>query len=282
MKTIVATAILTLLLNAAQMSSAADVEAIMYLDTEIPCLPSETLSGRIVIRNNGDDDIKLLKREPRWSDMLVHNQLYLFLEIPEDEKGKMTDRAMTGRNMRQTIKENVDYDVQKNNSEYVVALKKGETLEVEFSDRALEGLYSIGNRHVSFEAELYLSPDSWIPVEVLPPIVVACGISYNPITAIEAGAKWDKDATLAYRVPLGTNEILLVREKSKHYRIANLCPDDVVTHINKRITITQKDGTARMIPEQDISRVSAERKEKMRKSRQLEQKLELPRDRVMP
>jgi len=247
-----------------------NVEAIMYLDTEMPCLrDNEWLSGRIAIRNNGDTSIKLLKGTQAFPQMLVYEQLYLFPDLAAEGAGTVfiaPDSRLEGKPSRSSIKRGVDYYSQRN--EDTMELKKGETLEITFIGREVDSpiFFSSGKRRdIPFKAELYLSPDTWIPVEVHPPIVVASGIAYTSVTPTEAGAKWDENATKVYRVPIGTNEVLLVKEKSKYHRLADLQPDDVVTHANKTITITQKNGNVRVIPEADIPRVSAERKEERRK-----------------
>ena len=245
------------------------VEAIMYVDTEMPCLQyNERLSGRIVIRNNGDNEIKLLSR-PNDPGMFICFQLFLFPNISIQEEERMTARPAESPFLRQRIKRHIDSEVNKNVD--IVTLKKGDSLEVVFDGIELKIPHSTSNPML-FAAELYLSPDTWIPVETRPSIVVAGGRTYTPVTPTEAGAKWDENATKVYRVPIGTNEVLLVKEKSKYHRLADLQPDDVVAHANKTITITQKNGNVRIIPEKDIARVSAERKEEIRKNRQPETK----------
>ena len=236
----------------------------MYLDTEMPCLPDEALSGRIVIRNNGDDAIKLMARSD-FPEMFVYFQLFLFPNVSVQEEERITARPAQSPHLRERIKKGIDTVVEKN--ENIVTLKKGEALEVDFEGVEIKMPHGAGNRQMPFTMELYLSPDTWIPVEVCPPIVVASGITYTSLTATEVGLKWDANATRAYRAKIGTNEFLLVREKIKHYRLADLHPDDVVTHTNNTITITQKDGNVRTIPEKDIPRISAERKEEKRKNR---------------
>ena len=244
-----------------------NVEAIMYVDTEMPCLQyDERLSGRIVIRNNGDDEIKLLAR-PDFPERFVYFQLFLFADISVQEEERMTARPAESPFLRQRIKRHIDSEVDKNGD--IVTLKKGESLDVNFESVELKIPHST-SRPTPFAAELYLSPDTWIPVEARPPIVVAGGRTYTPVTPTEASAKWDENATKVYRVPIGTNEVLLVKEKSNYHRLSDLHPDDVVTHANKTITITRKDGNVRTIPEADIPRVSAERKEERRKKAEAE------------
>jgi len=122
-----ATAMVTLLLGAVQQSTAANVEAVMYLDTEMPCLKSEMLSGRIVIRNNGDKDIKLLKTAVDPEDV-VESHIYLFPDMPlEEEKRLAGDRGgIGGRPSREWIKTDVDVIVNNPESKFHFTLKKGE------------------------------------------------------------------------------------------------------------------------------------------------------------
>jgi len=246
------------------------VEAIMYVDTEMPCLQyDEMLSGRIVICNNGEDEIRLMKGTPVFPEMLAYEQLFIFADISVQEEERMTARPAESPFLRQRIKRRIDSEVEKNMD--IVTLKKGESLEVSFKSIELVIPHST-SRPTPFAAELYLSPDTWIPVEARPPIVVAGGVTYTSVTPTKAGQKWDEDATKVYRVPIGTNEVLLVKEKSNYHRLSDLHPDDVVTHANKTITITRKNGNVRVIPEADIPRVSSERKEEIRKNRQPETK----------
>ena len=251
-----------------------DVKAVLYLDTEMPCLRNEALSGRIVIRNNGDADVKLLKSAVNPNDF-VYSQLCLFPNVSAHDArdffiGFEPYHSLRGAPLRDVIKYNVDYEVQRN--EDIVTLKKGELLEVSFKDRSLLEIpviaHDVPDRRVPIAAELYLSPDTWIPVEVHPPISVACDAKSTRITAGEI----HRDTTQVYHICIGTNEFLRVYANGADYRLTDLKPDDVVTHSNKVITITQKDGKVRTIPEADIARVSAERAEKKRKARQLETK----------
>ena len=256
---------LALLSGVAWQTAAHDVEAIIYLSTEMPCLKEfETLSGRIVIRNNGNGDIKLLK-----GAMLVTDQLYLFPNIPVEEEKIMAGVSgligLGGIPSRQAIKEDIDYDVQKN--ECTITLKKGESLEAHFDRREIKARALNGtSERIPIAAELYLSPDTWIPVEVHPQISVACDAKYTPLI-VEEGHRRDRDAAWVSRVKIGTNEFLFAKQRSDSYRLADLRPDDVVTHTDNTITITRKDGNVRTIPEKDIPRISAERKEEKRKNR---------------
>ena len=258
----------------AQQVVSVDVEAVMYLDTEMPCLPkeSEGLSGRIVICNKGNDDIKLLKSVVNPDDV-VHSQLYLLPNISQEERtfyvGLESD---FGRPTRTALKNSVDYCLQKNG--WFIFLKKGEFFEVEFDGREIEtaGLLlhaSYARKRIPFKVELYLSPDTWIPVEVHPPIEIAYDAKYTQVT--EQG---DNNSTRVTRVQIGTNEFLWAKANPAmpSLRLADLHPDDVVVHSNKVITITQKNGKVRTIPEADIPRISAERAEEKRKARQLETK----------
>jgi len=266
-KTVIA--MFTLLFGIAQQTTGVNVDAILYVDTEMPCLREfEKLSGRIVIRNHGEDDIKLIKGTPVFPEMLAFHQLYLFPDISVQEEERITARPAQSPYIRARIKNGIDSWVQRNQD--IMTLKKGETLEVNFEHRELEVLHGAGNRLLPFKAELYLSPNTWIPIEVQPPIMVACGAKFIPLTVTETGVKYDRDAVRISRVQIGTNEFLLASEKFSYYRLIDLQPDDTVTHSNKVITITQKNGKVLTIPEADIARVSAERAEGKRKARQLE------------
>jgi len=262
------TAMVTLLWGTVQQSAATNVEVIMYLDTEMPCLRRETLSGRIVIRNKGDKDIKLLKTAVDPEDV-VESHLYLFPDMPlEEEKRLAGDRGgMGGQPSRDEIKRSVDYAVQNPEGKYHFSLQKGESLEADFDYREIKAYaleYSSPRKQIPFKAELYLSPDIWIPVEVRPPIVVAYDAKITGITSDE----WmNSDNPWVYRVNMGTNEFLYVNVGHTRHRLSDLQPGDVVTHSNKVITISQKDGKVRTIPEADIPRISAERAEEKRKAR---------------
>jgi len=253
-----------------------NVEAVMYLDTEMPCLSSELLSGKIVICNKGEEEVKLMKSAVALDDYFVHEQLYLFPDIPlEEEKMIGGDRGgLGGQPSRATIKENTDYEVQRN--EHIITLKKGESFEVAFDRRRLEAsalfLHGGGKRRIPFAAELYLSPDVWIPVEVRPPIAVAFDAKAG--TPVKEGKWINGNEPWVWRVRIDTNEFLFVKTDSASptYRLGEVHPDDTVTHSNKVITITRKDGSVRAIPEAEIPRVSAERKEEIRKNRQPETK----------
>ena len=261
---------LALLSGVAWQTAAHNVEAIMYVDTDMPCLRSELISGKVVVRNNGMADIKLLKGTPLWPNMFVSEQLHLFPDISVEDEERITARPVTRWYRRQTIKENSDYEVQNPRNEGVIAtLKKGESLEIGFSGIEIPVPHGADNQRIPFAVELYLSPDQWIPIEVHPSIVVACDAKYTLVTANEKGSKWDNDAARVSRVQIGTNEFLWVKAKSSSFsqRLADLCPDDVVTHTDNTITITRKDGNVRTIPEKDIPRISAERKEEKRKNR---------------
>jgi len=243
-----------------------NVEAIMYLDMEMPCLANESLSGRIVIRNNGDGDIKLLRRMPNFPDMLVHQQLYVRMDVPEEEEMRMGAKPAMRWRARSYIKEDTDYEIQEGGG--FVTLKKGESLEVNFQGREVTVPHGAENKRVTMVAELYLSPDKWIPVEIRPPLVVAGDAKLTFLSHIKAGSHYDENAPWVYHAKIDTNEVLFVKEKRVHRRLSDLHPDDIVTYSNKVITITQKDGKVRTIPEADIARVSAERAEEKRKARQ--------------
>ena len=254
------------------------VEAIMHLDTEMPCLPYEKLSGRILIRNNGDDNIQLAGRVDDFLDMLIYFQLYLSANVSVQEIRTFyagDERSLEGDPSRSTIKRCIDSWIQRN--ENIMTLKKSETLGVEFSkleikESALLRHAGYSRKRIPFKAELYLSPDKWIPVEVHPPIEIAYDAKFTPLTPIETGPEWDRTSVRLTRVQIGTNEFLHAKLNSAvpFLRLADLHPDDVVIHSNKVITITQKNGTVRTIPEADIPRISAERAEESRKARRRE------------
>ena len=252
-----------LMFNAVQPLAAANVEAVMYLDTEMPCLTFEKLSGKIIIRNNGDDEIKLMAR-PDFPEMVFCFQCFVFADISVEEEKRMTARPAESPIIRQRIKNGIDHVVR--NNEDIVTLKKGESWEADFKENEIKVPHGAFDRRLPFVVELYLSPDTWVPVKVHPPIVVACGAKFTSLSDAEAGD--DREAARVVRVQIGTNEFLWARARSatRSERLADLRPDDVVTHSNKVITITRKDGTVRTIPEADIARVSAERKEAIRKN----------------
>jgi len=253
-------AMLALLFNVAQQSTATDVKATMYVDTEMPCLSGERLSGRIVIRNNGDDEIKLMGR-PDFLEKLAYFQLYIFPDVSVEEEERMTARPAESPFLRARIKNHMDSDVSKNRD--IVTLKKGDNLEVVFEGIELKVPHST-SQVTPFVVELYLSPDTWLPVEVHPPIEAAFDAKHTLVTTTEKG---DNSTARVSRVRIGTNEFLWAKanSSSQSQRLADLHPDDAVVHTNKTITITRKDGDVRTIPEADIPRVSAERKEERRK-----------------
>jgi len=248
-----------------------NVEAIMYVDTEMPCLKEfERLSGRIIIRNNGEDDVKVMGRTPDFPEMLVYFQLFLFPDISVQEEEQMTARPAESPHIRARIKRDIDAFVKRN--EDIITIQKGESFETAFENINIKVPHGAYNRCLSFVAELYLSPDTWIPVEIRPRIMVACDAKITAVTVTKSGVPKDINTPWVYRAQIGTNEVLLVRENHIHYRLSDLHPDDVVVHSNKVITITQKNGTVRTIPEADIPRISAERTEEKRKARELETK----------
>ena len=262
----------------AQQVVSVDVEAIMYVDTEMPCFENVLFSGKIVIRNNGDEVVQLLKGSPAFPEMLVFDQLHLYPDMPIQEIRTFyakPERVISGEIDRYEIKENIDYQV--NRGEFIVTLKKGESFEVKFGGR------EIGNsdfrthafmvrKRIPFAATLYLPPDMWIPVKVHPPISIAYDAKSTSLTPIETGPEWDRTSVRLTRVQIGTNEFLHAKLNSAvpFLRLADLHPDDVVVHSNKVITITQKNGKVRTIPEADIPRISAERAEEKRKAREKE------------
>jgi len=258
-----------------QSEQKSDVEAIMYLETEMPCRQGQTLSGKIVVRNNGNEDIQLLKSAVN-PDNLVRSQICLFTNFSEQERKSFSDAhaAHVGLDARDPprdiVKLNVDYEIENNHTGYFITLKKGEAFELKFEGRMMQIPFLLlggGNRRVPIGAELYLSPDKWVPVEVHPPISVACYV--KPI-GITRAARYNADEPWVYRINIGTNSSLYMALDRTRYDLADLNLDDVVTHTNKTITITQKDGKARVITEADIPRISAERTEAKRKARELE------------
>ena len=236
----------------------------MYLKTEMPCLHRQMLDGRIVIRNNGDEDIKL-QQGPVLRDLLVHSQLYIRMDVTEEEEMRISARPATRWMKRFDIKESTEYEIQEGGN--FVTVKKGETFEVDFSTRQVTVPHGAGNKRVTMVAELYLSPDKWIPVEIRPPLVVAGDektIGITSRTRNKVNEPW------VYRINIDTNSVLYMAVERTGYDLADLNLDDVVTHSNKVITITQKDGKVRTILEADIPRISAERTEGKRKARDLQ------------
>jgi len=207
-------------------------------------------------------------------DDLIHSQLYLRMDVPEEEEMKISAKPPTRWIKRFNIKEEVDYVVQNRDDKHFVILKKGESFEADFIAREVTVPHGAEKKRVPIVAELYLSPDKWVPVEVRPPISVAGDAKFTPLTPIETGPAWDRTSVRLTRVQIGTNEFLHAKLNSAvpFLRLADLHPDDVVVHSNKMITITQKNGTVRTITETDIPRISAERAEEKRKARQLETK----------
>jgi len=253
-----------LMFNAILPLTAGNVEVIMYIDTEMPCLQSEWLSGKVVINNKGDRDIKLLEE-----DVVPLFQLYWHPNISEQDAPRAYAEMERGDGMRfsrSTVKGTTDSMVEK--SERIVTLRKGESKEIVFEGKEIDAPYFYFHnprRQIPFAAELYLSPDVWIPVEVRPPVAVAFDAKSG--TPVKEGKWVNSNEPWVWRARIDTNEFLFVKTDSASptYRLGEVHPDDVVTHANKTITITQKNGNIRTIPEKDIPRVSAERKEERRK-----------------
>ena len=267
MKRVTAMAMSTLLSGAVQQTMANNVEAVMYLDTEMPCLSGERLSGKIVIRNNRGTDIKLVDE-----DILSYFQLYWRPNISVQEARTIYAEAERGfgeRISRSTVKGTTDAMVEKN--ERIVILRNGESKEIVFENREIDESNLLrhagySKKRIPFAVELYLSPDTWVPVDVRPPISVAYDAKAG--TPVKEG-KWIKsDDPWVWRARIDEKEFVFVKTNSVSptYRLSEVHPDDTVVHTNKAITITRKDGSVRTIPEADIPRVSAERKAAIRKN----------------
>ena len=247
------------------------VEAIMYLDTEMPCRQDEVLSGKIIIRNNGDDDIQLLEGTSSYPELLVHHQLYVFPDIHKEGYNNLKTHSniLAERDYRQRAKFNVEHE-SKNLTTGLVTLKKGASLEVRFDDLELYMVFGNHKLQVPYVVELYLSPDTWIPVKVQPSIEV----SYNSkaVKSIKEGKRSNDNEPWAWRIHVGTNEFLFTKlnSSSRIQRLLEIQPDDIAVYTNQEITVTRRNGDVLVFPEQDFTRISAERKEKIRKRRQLE------------
>ena len=130
-----------------------DVEATMYLDTEMPCWRGQMLDGKIVVRNNGDEDIKLMKSEMSPAHF-VYGQLYIRMDVSEEEEMRLSAKPATRWITRFRIKENTDYEVQEGG--HFVTVKKGESFETDFAAREVTVPHGAGNMRVPMVAELYL------------------------------------------------------------------------------------------------------------------------------
>jgi hypothetical protein len=264
-----AIAMYALFFSAVQRSIASTVEVVMHVDTEMPCLKSELLSGTVVIRNNGDKDIKLPKGTSQYPDMLVHEQLYLFPSIPtQKEKDLLAGHGVLGgQPSRTTIKEQVDAVLQ--NSESTVTLKKGESLTINFDNREISAsILSFTRERIPFAAELYLPPNNWIPVEVRPPVAIACDAKIIPVATGNNKHRKKGNAAWVFRVRMGTNEFLCANSNSSTHRLLDILPDDTVSFSNQTITVKQKTGDFHIIPERDIPwMIDKRRNENRRKAR---------------
>jgi hypothetical protein len=220
----------------------------------------------VLIRNNGDDDIKLLKGTSIYPDMLVHEQLYLFPNIPvQEEKDMLAGHGILGgQPSRTTIKDQVDFALQ--NSENVVTLKKGESLTINFDNREISAsVLSFTRNRIPFSAELYLPPNDWIPVEVNPPIAIACDAKLTPVVAENSKHKKGKAAAWVFRVRMDTNEFLYARSNFSTHRLLDVHPDDTVVLSNQTITVKQNTGGTHIISERDIPQMLDKRRNEKRK-----------------
>ena len=244
-----------------------NVEAVIYLDTEMPCLKDEVLSGRIVISNNGNDDIKLLQSEAN-PDSLVHEQLFLFPNISSMEKEQVRDLPLKRRHLMQNIKDGVDYEMQvTRKGKTFVTLKQGETLEMSFDNREIYVVQNAVNR-LEYTATLYLPPTAGVPVEICPPISVAYDAQLSPIANVGKGGKRNNDSPWRlFRVYMDTSEFLYAKTDYSFHRLLDLYPGDTVVHSNKIVTVTREDGKMRVISEADLNRIRSERQEERRKNK---------------
>lgn len=261
-----AMAMCTLFCSAVQQLIASGVEVIMHVDTEMPCLKSELLSGTIEIRNNSDDVIKLLKGTLRYPDMIIHEQLYLFPDIPfKKEMDILAGHGVPGgQPSRATIKGQVDSALQ--NPEATVTLEKGGVLMIDFGNRELSAsILSFTRERIPFAAELYLPPTNWIPVEVRPAITIACDAKIIPVVPSN---KEHKKSTWLFRVRMDTNEFLCVNSNFSTHRLLNINPDDTVCFSNHTITVKQNTGRVHILPERDIPQMIDNRRyERRRKTK---------------
>jgi hypothetical protein len=255
-----------LFFSAVQRSGASTVEVVMHVDTEMPCLKGELLSGTMMIRNNGDKDIKLLKGAPHYPDTLVHEQLYLFPNIPvQKEKDILAGHGfLGGQPSRTVIKDQVDSALQ--NSESTVMLKKGESLMIDFGNREISAsVLSFTRERIPFAAELYLPPNGWIPVEIRPPIAIACDAKIIPVAASNNKHGNERGAAWVFRARIDTNEFLCANLNSSIHRFLDIRPDDTIGFSNRTITIKQNTGDMHIIAERDIPRMGDKRRNENRK-----------------
>lgn len=253
----------TLFYSAVQQLIASGVEVIMHVDTEMPCLKSELLSGTIEIRNNSDDEIKLLKGTLRYQDMIMHEQVYLFPDIPvKKEMAILAGHGVPGgQPSRATIKGQVDSTLQ--NPEATVTLEKGGVLMIDFSNRELSAsILSFTRERIPFAAELYLPPTNWIPIAVRPAVAIACDAIITPVVPSN---KDHRKGTWLFRVRMGTNEFLCVNSNFSTHRLLDINPDDTVCFSNQTITVIQSTGGSHKISERDIPQMIDNRRHERRK-----------------
>jgi hypothetical protein len=259
----VTVAICVLSFSVAHQSAASGINVVMHVETEMPCLKSELLSGTIEIRNNSDNDLVLLKGTECYPDMIVHEQVYMFPDIPDKrESGVLAGHGVPGgQPSRETIKRQVDSALQ--TSDGTIRLKKGEEIKIAFDNRELRAsILSFTRERVPFAAELYMPPANWIPIEVRPAIAIACDAKVTPV---RSSSKEHSKSPHLFRVSMETNEFLCVNARFSTHRLLEITPDDTVIFSNRTITVEQKSGDLRIIHEQDIPQVIDNRRHERQK-----------------
>jgi hypothetical protein len=244
------------------------VEVSMELDTEMPCLKSEMLEGTLRIINKGEEGIKLLKGTPNFPDMLVHEQLYLYPDIsPQKEKRILAgEGSMGGKPSRQSIKEQTDSELA--DSENVFILKPGENCVIKFWSREITAaLLAFTHERIPFKAELYLSPDVWVPVGVRPSISVACDAKITPIRQ-EGGTDTVRHPMWIFRTRIDQNEFLCATENFSSRRVLDITSNDTVTISGQTVTMKSKNGLQHIFSTKEISGMIDKHKQdqKMRKN----------------
>lgn len=250
--------------SSVQWSIASTIEVVMHVDSEVPCLRSELLSGTIDICNNSSNDIKLLKGTKIYPDIIVHEQVYLFPKIPiQKEIDILAGHGMPGgQPSRATIKDQVGSYFQ--NPEATITLKKGETLTIEFANREISAsILSFTRERIPFAGELYLPPNNWIPIDIRPVIEIACDAKIIPVSASK---KEQQKSTWVFRARLGTNEFLCANLNFSTHRLLDINLDDTVCFSNKTVTVKQKSGRLHTIPECDIPKIIENRRHEIRKT----------------
>lgn len=258
-----AMAMCTLFYSAVQQSIASGVEVVMYVDTEMPCLKSELLFGTMTIRNNSDDEIKLLKGTLCYPDMIIHEQVYLFPDIPAQKEIDILagHGVHGGQPSRTIIKGQVDSALQ--NPGATITLKKGESLMINFGNREISAsILSFTRERIPFAAELYLPPTKWVPIEFRPAVAVACDAKIIPVTPSN---KEHTKSTWIFRVRTDTNEFLCVNKDFSTHRLLDINPGDAVSYSNQTITVKQNTGDLHIIRERDIPQMIDNRRHERRK-----------------